>query len=67
MKIVTAKQKFDLAVWKVLDDIERNRLPYPNKKIIDHMVDINIVSLNKSQFYEVKHFLEKNLVLKETG
>ena len=67
MKIVTAKEKFDLAVWNVLDGIERDRLPSPNKKIIDYMVDINIISLNKSQFYEVKHFLEKNLVLKETG
>ncbi len=65
MKIVTAKQKFDFAVWSVLDGIEKNRLPYPNRKVIDYMVGINANSLTKSQFYEVKHFLEENLVLKE--
>jgi len=69
MKInyITAKEKFDFAVWNILDGIERDRLPYPNKEIIDCMVSIDIRSLSKSQFYEVRHFLKANKVLKEVG
>jgi hypothetical protein len=67
MKIITAKDKFDYAVWSILNEMEENRLLHNSSEIIDHMVDIDISNLAKTHFYEVAKYLKDNMVLEEVG
>jgi len=70
MKITTAKEKFDYAIWHVLDRLERERLPYPNKKVVDYMMNINIEYQAHFLFgleRDVIKFLKDKKVIKQVG
>jgi len=70
MKITTAKEKFDYAIWYILDRLERKKLPYPNKKVVDYMMNINIKYQASFLFgleRDVIQFLKDKKVIKQIG
>ena len=70
MKIVPVKEHFDLAVFYILNELERERLPYPDQKIVDYTRDINIKHMASFLFgmeLDVINFLKKAGVIEEVG
>lgn len=67
MKMITAKDQFDYAVWKILDGIEMQRLLHHDKKVIDYSIDIDKRNLAQSHFHDVIRFLKKSKAIKVIG
>lgn len=70
MEMATAKERFTYAVWHVLNEIEKEKLPYPNKKVYDYMVNINVKHQARFLFgleRDVIQFLENEKIIKEVG
>jgi hypothetical protein len=70
MKITPVKENFDFAVFYILNELERKRLPYPDQKIVDYTRDINIRHMANFLFgmeLDAIKFLKKERVIEEIG
>lgn len=70
MKITPVKEQFDLAVFYILNELERKRLPYPDQKIVDYTRDVNIRHMANFLFgmeLDVIKFLKEERVIEEIG
>lgn len=70
MDILTADGQFDYAVWYVLNHIQKQKLPYPNKGVYYYIINIDI--RNRANFlygieYDAIQFLMAEKVIKEIG
>ena len=65
MKMVTAKDEFDYAVWKILDEIQMQRLLNQNALVIDYYLGIDAKNLALTRFHKVVSFLKNNIILEE--
>ncbi|MDO8487555.1 MAG: hypothetical protein Q7S45_04625 [Candidatus Curtissbacteria bacterium] len=70
MDILTADGQFDHAVWYVLNQIQKQRRPYPNKRVYYYRVNINVK--HRANFlygmeYDAIQFLKAEKIIKEIG
>lgn len=70
MRIITAEDEFKYAVWHILNKIKKKVLPYPNKKVINYMMDIDVKHQAKFLFgleRDAIQFLKNERVIKEAN
>lgn len=70
MEMATAKERFIYAVWHVLNEIEKKRLPNQNKKVFDYMVNIDVRHQARFLFgmeRDAIQFLKNKKIIKEIG